>query len=86
MPIEGYASWSVRRRYEDWIRALVELGAAGLTKYQGRTRFVASAAQELLHEVLLAKTLALSPDVAAEVLKRAGLTDPQNATLLEYQG
>lgn len=85
MPAGEFQSWSVHVRFGRWIRALVDVGAPGFGKYRDYQRYVATAAQVLLEEILRAKTDALPPDLRARVLKAAGILDAENTTLLEHQ-
>lgn len=85
MPAGDNESWTVDKKFGRWIRALVDVGAAGFELYRGRQRFVSSAAQDVLERELLRITLQLPQATASAVLKAAGVVASQSATLLEYQ-
>lgn len=85
MPVAEYVDWSVRRRYDTWIRQLVEARAPGpFVKHVGKQRFVATVVQEILDKVLLEVTLTLPDDVVARILREVHVEDPRGTTLLEY--
>ncbi len=87
MPAKEYVDLTIRRRYADWIRQLVEARAPGVfAKAAGKQRFVAAVVQELLDKVLLEVTLALPDDVVARILREVHVEDPRATTLLEYDG